>query len=387
MKMFVGVFMAVLLISGFSFHLALAQPGNVTTVAGSGNGGFQDGPGSSAQFKFPIGITVDGIGNLFVCDQHNNRIRKIDANGIVSTFAGNGSFNFQNGQGTNSAFRSPIGIDADANGNLYIADKDNAQIRKIDPNGNVTTYAGGAGSGYQDGPAAIARFSHPNRVGVAPNGDVYVADASNYRIRKIDLSGNVTTVMGNGSFGFQDGPALSAQLRNAGDFAFDGAGNVYFTDSGNHRIRKIDNNGIVTTVAGTGNAGFQDGGATTASFNYPSGLVMDNVGNLIVGGEGSHRIRIIDVNGNVTTLSGTSQGYGDGVAALAQFNGPLAIELDGNGDIVVADFANHRIRKVEGLGLVTQVPTLSEWGLILLMLTILCIGAISLKQRGVKVST
>ena len=283
--------------------------GIITTVAGGGNppDGLGDGgPATEAQLNYPYGMAMDERGNLYVADTMSHRIRKIDTNGIITTVAGSGSigaygggFRGDGGSATEALLLKPLGVAVDVQGNLYIADAGNSRIRKVDTNGIITTIAGGGNppDGLGDGgPATGARLDRPQDVAVDSEGNVYIVDCFNQRIRKIDTSGIITSVAGNGIRGYSGdgGPATQAQLNYPNDVAVDAEDNLYFADGFNYRIRKVDANGLITTVAGNGIEGYSgDGGpATQAGFRFVRGVTVDAEGNLYIADEDNHRIRM-----------------------------------------------------------------------------------------------
>ncbi len=327
----------------------------VNTLAGSGTPGLQDGPAPTARFNTPYGVTQDALGNTYVADAFNHAIRKISAAGVVTTIAGTGSYGYVNSPvGTSAAFNDPEKVVSDPVGNLYVADTGNGSIRRIFPNGAVTTYAGTGQQGYVDGPAATARFNAPIGLALDPATNIlYVADADNFRIRQVDATGTVTTLAGSGVRGFLDGPAASARFLEPQGITLDQQGNLYIADRAAHRIRKLSPAGVVSTYAGTGTAGYLDGPAATARFNSPISVAVDATGTLYVMDRDNQRVRRISPGGQVSTVAGTGQaGYVDGPAGTAQFNRAYDLCLVGSG-LLVADANNHRIRQVVNLPLAT----------------------------------
>ena len=225
---------------------------NVSTFAGIGSNGTRDGIASKSQFNASCGVAVNGNGTVYVADTGNHRIRKITSDGVVSTFAGNGTAGFADGSGTITKFSSPSGIAVDGNGTVYVADTGNHRIRKITSDGVVSTFAGNGTLGSTDGSGALAKFSSPLGIAVASNGTIYVADTGNHLIRKISSGGVVSTFAGNGTSGFADGNRTVAKFSDPGGVAVDGKGMVYVADTKNHRIRVITSSQNVTTLAGGG---------------------------------------------------------------------------------------------------------------------------------------
>jgi sugar lactone lactonase YvrE len=320
--------------------------GMVTTIAGNGTMGNVNGTGTAAQFGHAPDLVVDAAGNIYVADASNSySVRKITTAGVVTTLAGSGINQFADGTGTAASFSTLLGIAIDGSGNLYVADLGNNRIRKITPAGVVTTIGGTGVSGFQDGPAATSQFFLPMGVAVDNAGDVFVADAGNHRIRKIS-GGVVSTVAGNGTAAFADGAVVNARFNSPMKIKVDGAGNLIILDQNNHRVRKIAG-GIVSTVAGSGTAGFADGAAGIAQFNAPAGLAIDAAGNIYVGDQTNQRIRKITPNGNVSSIAGTGvSGFEDGNTSVAKFNWPNGLDITTTGIIYVADNQNFRIRKI-----------------------------------------
>ena len=333
--------------------------GVITTVAGNGTFGFSgdNGPATSAQLNSPFGVAVDSAGNLYIDDGNNNRIRKVSS-GVITTVVGGGTSGLgDNSPATSAQLRSPGGVAVDSTGNLYIADSGNARIRKVS-NGVITTVAGNGtdGSSGDNGPATSAQLREPYGVAVDSAGDIYIADSANNRIRKVS-NGVITTVAGGGSSFGDNGPATSAQLFNPYGVAVDSAGNLYITDYGSSRIRKVSN-GVITTVAGTGTDGSSgdNGPATSAQLREPYGAAVDSAGNLYIADAGNSRIRKVS-NGVITTVAGNgTRGFsGDnGPATSAQLSVPRGVAVDSAGNLYIADLGNYSIRKVSN-GVITTV--------------------------------
>lgn len=341
--------------------------GEITSVAGTNVGSAQygysgdGGPATAAQIHHPRAIAFDRNGNAYIADTLNQRIRKIDEAGTITTVAGNGveGYGGDNGPALEAALNQPHGVAVDHEGNLYVADSANDRIRKVDAQGVMTTFAGTGtpGATGDGGPADAAQVKDPKTIEVDASGAfLYIADTGNNRIRKIDLATTViTTVAGVTKAGFAGdaGPAERAQLNSPRGLALTADGILYLADTDNHRIRKVGADGVITTVAGTGTAGFSgDGGpAAEAQFNDPRAVAVDAAGNLYVGEELGQRIRRIDPSGTVTTVAGngTAGFSGDGgPAAEAQVDHLRALALDAAGNLWVADTFNNRVRVIAG---------------------------------------
>lgn len=328
------------------FTVLSAAATTVTTFAGNGNNAIADGVATAASFGNIAGITLDGSGNLYVVENSNHIIRKVTPSGSVETFAGSGAKQFADGVGTAASFDSPVGIATGIDGQLYVADYWTQRIRKMALDATVTTFAGSGVRGFADGDATTAKFSLPRDIATDANGNFYVSDNSNQRIRKIAPNGDVSTLAGSGTAGYADGTGAAAQFRAPYGLAVDAAGNVYVADQGNHCIRKITPAGVVTTLAGSaGVSGFADETGTAALFNSPYGLTIDGQGNLFVADYGNHRIRRINPDGNVITWAGSGQdGFLDGAGAEAMFSYPRGITIDAAGVLYVT--SQNRIRKI-----------------------------------------
>jgi trimeric autotransporter adhesin len=368
-----------LLISGSGLIYAATSVGIITTIAGDGNAGFSGDGGlaTEAELDTPVAVILDEAGNFYIADRHNNRIRKvITPTNVITTVVGsglppgNGGFSGDNGPATAARLNHPIGLALDKAGNLYIADALNNRIRKIiSATGVITTVAGDGSMAYggDNGLATNAQLQ-PSDVVVDDEGNLYIADANNNRIRKIivataiitTVAGSGATGHGNGGFSGDGGLATAAQLNYPVRIALDGEGNLYVADADNNRIRKvIVATGVITTVAGSGPPGFANGGfsgdggpATSAQMDFPAGIAIDALGNLYIADNANNRIRkVIAATGIITTVAGNgvpAYGGDNGPATQASLGLPAYVTLDKKGEFfLVADQDNHRIRKVE----------------------------------------
>ncbi|MGZ3999470.1 MAG: NHL domain-containing protein, partial [Mucilaginibacter sp.] len=330
----------------------------VTTFAGTaGITGKTNGTGAAASFSYPTSVGTDILGNVYVNDGFNNLIRKITPSGVVTTFAGSGGFGADNGPGASATFSNLGGLTVDRTGNVYVSEASNNDIRKITPASVVSTLAGQTNNaGAANGQGTSAKFSSPAGMGTDPAGNIYVADAGNYLIRKITPAGLVSTLAGQtGTAGQANGPdSIATFIPQA--VAADGQGNVYVAD-GNNLVRKISNAGIVSTLAGSGAVGSADGTGTSASFYQPDAIIVDACGNLYVGDAGN-TIRKITPAGVVTTFAGQAgvSGAADGVGNAATFNGPAGLAIDLSGNLYVGDIINSTIRKVVTTGYAIDKP-------------------------------
>ena len=327
--------------------------GYVSTIAGDGSSGSNDGQGVSASIWAPRGIALNSNGDLYVSDQGNHKIRKISTSGYVSTVAGTGVQGFNNGPGDSAMFYYPHGATLDSSGNLYIADTYNNKIRKITSTGFVSTVAGSGLQGSSDGQGVSASFYYPAGIAIDSSGNLYIADTFNHKIRKISSSGMVTTVAGSGSIGSSDGQGVSASFYYPYGITMDTIGNLYIADTFNHKIRKISSSGMVTTVAGSGSIGSVDGQGVSASFQQPHGIILDSIGNFYVADTFNNKIRKITSTGFVSTVAGSGlQGASDGKWSTASFYLPFGMALDSDGSMYVTDAWNNRIRKIFKITLV-----------------------------------
>lgn len=352
------VLLAVVAISSSSF----AQPLLFTRLAGTGGGaGADDGVATAARFAFPGGLAADSAGNLYVADTENSTIRKITPDGEVTTLAGVAGFaGSSDGRRSDARLNGPRGIAVDASGTLYVADTENSTIRKITPDGVVTTVAGVVRrSGNDNGRGSAARFSFPEALVVDAANNIYVADTGNSEIRKITPDGEVTRIAGRSPFvGSADGAGVDARFDAPNGIAIDGQGNLYITDADNFTIRKITPSAVVSTLAGTADQfGTADGSGSTARFDTPSGIAVDAVGNVYVADTFNHAIRKITPAGLVTTFAGLKGEFGstDGTSTAARFADPAGLTFDRSGNLYVADTINSTIRRISPSAVVTTV--------------------------------
>eukprot|EP00959_Pyramimonas_sp_CCMP1952_P368092 7710674-Pyramimonas_sp.AAC.1 len=291
----------------------VSPEGVVIAQYGSGVRGFNDGDGTQAQFDEPHGIAQDSSGNVLVADTSNHRIRKITPAGVVSTLAGKGVEGFQDGQGRQAQFYDPVAVDVLRDGTAIVADMGNHRIRRITSDGYVSTIAGNGTRGFKDGKGEHAQFFNPWGVCVTHDDSVIVADMSNHSIRKVTHTGTVHTLAGSPKWGFQNGQSSEAQFCNPCGVSICTDGHVLTTDMRNDCVRKISPEGRVTTLAGNGDMepGYQEGIGTDAQFNEPHGISVDRNGNVYVADMGNGCIRKVTPDGNVSTVAGGKRGKGN----------------------------------------------------------------------------
>ena len=319
----------------------------VFTISGTGESGDKDGSGNEANFKYPYGIAISVDKTIIVSDSRNHKIRGIDLDGNVFTIAGTGEIGYKDGPGNEATFHYPYGIAIKDDGTIIVVDSCNHKIRGIDLDRNVYTIAGTGEIGYKDGPGNEATFHYPRGITIKNDGTIIVADTSNHKIRGIDPKGNVFTIAGTGKVRDKDGPGNEATFSIPRGIAIRNDGTIIVADSGNHKIRGIDLNGNVYTIAGTRERGDKDGSGNEATFRYPRGIAIQNDETIIVADTDNHKIRGIDPNGNVFTIAGTKEpGDKDGSGNEATFNHPCGIAIRNDGTIIVSDIRNHKIRGI-----------------------------------------
>ena len=338
-------------------------PNNIiTTVAGNGIGTYagDGGAATNASIYFPEGIGLDAAGNLYIADHGNGCIRKVDTRGIISTVAGigtNGPSSGDGGAATNASLSSPSSMAFDAVGNMFIAEESGNRIRRVDTNGVITTFAGSGlvGNTGDGGPATNASFGYCYGVAVDAYGNLLISDEGQGtygrgRIRQVSQTGLMSTIAGGGSSSAGDGgPATSAKMTYPTSLALDVVGNIYVAEFSG-RIRKISTGGLISTVAGGGSNTNGDGGLATSASLSPLGVTVDTLGNVFIGDFGSSRIRKVDTNGIITTAVGGGSGGDGGAATNASLAGPQGVAFDTAGNLFISDFGHHRIREVHYAG-------------------------------------
>ncbi len=358
----------------FTNRIRKVSAGIITTVAGTSAQGFKGdgGAATSAWLNTPVGVAVDAAGNLYIADSQNNRVRKVKAaGGAISTVAGSGSvpFSGDGGPASLAQFSTPFAVATDRSGNVYFSDNDNSRVRKVAPNGTISTVAGTGVAGYSgdNGPATSAQLDYPTGLVTDAAGNLYIADSgqTHCRVRKVSTSGTITTVAGTGSCRYTSsngdgGPATSAQLDPYG-LAFDSAGNLYIADGQNNRVRAVSTSGVITTVAGTGAAGYSgDGGpGTGAHLNYPFGLAVDTAGNLYIADTWNALVRKLSPGGTITTFAGNINNYGNsgdgGPATNASLKSPQGVAVDSAGNVYISDGNNYNVREVYTDGTINTI--------------------------------
>jgi sugar lactone lactonase YvrE len=335
------------------------------TCCYSGDGG----QATVAELNWPHTIIFDAGGNMYISDSWNNVVRKVNTLGVITTIAGNGygagtyggGFSGDGGQATSAELNFPTGIALDAEGNLYIADEVNYCVRKVNTSGIITTVAGNGTLGFNGdgGQATAAELGGPAGIAIDAMGNIYIADNNNGRIRKVTTNGIIATIAGNGNGGYtgDGGQATNAELDEPYYILLDAIGNLYISDTWNNVVRKVNTLGVITTIAGNGyKAGTLSGGysgdggqATAAELSHPEGLVVDAIGNIYISDYSNQRIRMVNTSGIITTIAGSgAAGYnGDGIpATTAYLQSPVGVAFDASGNLYIADSDNNRIRKV-----------------------------------------
>ncbi len=343
--------------------------GNMTRVVGTGESGFggDDGKATEAQLKIPAGLAFDKKGNLYIADRDNHRVRKVSARGIITTVAGNGTAGFSGdgGKATQAQLSLPSGVAVDDDGNIFIADRSNNRVRVVDDDGIITTVAGNGMDGYKgdSGPATEAQLSKPFGLALDKKGNLYIADRENNRVRKVSARGTITTVAGDGGFFFMgdNGPAYRASLAGPTGVAVDKNGVLYIADRNNNRIRSVDAQGMIRTVAGTGQQDYNGDSEMARDTNLylPFGVALSRDDKLLIIDRSHYRIRQINPRrGSIETVAGNGMKMfaGDGGPATgAKLSFPHGIAVDKNGNVIFSDKGHYRIRRVSTDGIIETI--------------------------------
>ncbi|MCD6012771.1 MAG: S-layer protein [Flavipsychrobacter sp.] len=336
-----------------------AQVAKIITIAGTGAGisTGDGGPATAASINHPNGLVVDGAGATYVTDCNGHRIRRISASGIITTICGTGSAGLSGdgGSAVSARIKMPIGIIIDGSGNIIFADYGNSCIRKVSPAGIITRVAGNGGAGYSGdgGAATAAKLNCPTSIALDASGNLLIADYGNHVIRKVTPAGIISTIAGTGTAGYSgDGGAVAAATLNKPYGVRVYGPDIFITDYGNNVVRKVNASGIITTVAGNGTSGYSgDGGpATNAQLYAPEDMIVDPMGDMYVADLGNHRVRKLSTTGFISTIAGTGAsafGGDGGLAIQADLDSPAAFAYDSKGDLMIADFRNNRIRKLQ----------------------------------------
>ncbi len=338
----------------------------ITTVVGNGTAGYSGdgGQATNAELNYPFRVAFDAIGNMYIADTTNMRIRKVSTTGVITTLAGNGIKGYagDGGAATAAELNTPTDVAIDTEGNLYITDFSNSRIRKVNTLGIISTFAGTGIAGFSGdgGLASVAELQYPMSITIDVTGNLYIADHANFRIRKINTSGIITTIAGTGTAGYSGdgGQATSAKINSSYGLTVDAVGNIYIADTHNHRIRQVNTLGVISTLAGTGNAGYNGDNipATSSELYSPAKVAADAMGNVYIADNGNSLIRKVNTAGIITTIAGVTtgagtlanQGYsGDGgQATSAELHNPKGVTINAMGNLYMADAYNNVIREV-----------------------------------------
>ena len=354
---------------GHNLISRIDQKGMLADVVGTGASGHSGdgGPALKAQLRVPAGLTFDADGNLYIADRDNHRVRKVDKKGIITTVAGNGTAGFSGdgGPATQASLNLPSGVVVDKKGNLYIADRSNDRVRMVNTKGIIQTIAGNGHEGYHGDnmPALKATLDKPFGLALDKDNNLYIADRGNNRIRKVDRSGMISTVAGDGGYYFigDNGPAYRASIAGPTDVAVDGKGNIYIADRNNNRIRVVNKLGMIRTLMGTGQQDYNGDSelARETNLHLPFGVALDKNGDLLVIDRSHYRIRKLILKGNrVTTVAGNGLklfGGDGGPAPGANIEFPHGIDVDSKDNVIFADKAHYRIRKITPQGIISTI--------------------------------
>jgi len=355
------VFMLQLFFAAIASAADSAPTFTITTVAGGNKAGFSGdgGPARAAQLNGPSCVALDSKGNLYIADLRNARVRRVNPNGVIESVMGTGAEDFVSGaprSALETNLSSPYGLTIDAANNLYVISRKHSVVYRVGADGVAHRIAGTGVAGFSGdgGPAVDAQIAGGNHLLVYAGGEVLLGDTGNQRLRKIDASGIITTVAGTGEAGFggDGGPAIAAAFNGISALAFDATGNIFVADFDNHRIRRISTEGIITTIVGTGDPKYNGDeiAATQANIGEPCGVVVDAAGVVYIGDQFNRRVRAVTVDGVIHTVAGMGKvglvGDNGSPALEARLISPDILAIDGAGSIYIPDFANHAVRKL-----------------------------------------
>ena len=343
--------------------------GNMTTFAGTGESGYggDGGKATNAKLKLPSNLAFDKKGNLYITDRNNHRVRKVDTRGIITTVAGNGTAGFSGdgGKATEAQLNLPSGVAVDDDGNIYISDRSNDRVRKVNSQGIISTFAGNGIDGFKGdtGPAGEAQLSKPFGLALDKKWNLFIADRGNNRVRRVNRQGIIHTVAGDGGFFFSgdNGPAYRASVAGPTGVVIDNNGVLYIADRNNNRIRAVDTQGMIRTVAGTGQQGYNGDSEVARDTNLylPFGVALDSDGKLLVIDRSHYRIRRVDLRrGSIETVAGNGVKMfaGDGGPATgAKLSFPHGIAVDLQGNVILSDKGHYRIRRISPDGIIQTI--------------------------------
>lgn len=348
------------------YHMVfrVESDGRISIIAGNGVRGHSGdgGPARLAALNTPTGVAYDTSGNLYISDLANHRIRRVGTDGIITTFAGNGTAGFagDGGRAINARLSSPLTIATDSRGNLFINDYSNARLRRVDSNGNIDTVAGyGRNEAGPDGNALRTSFADPESMAADAEGGLYIAELSGNRVRRLTPQGEVITIAGSGQSGFagDGGSAAQALLSHPGGVAVERDGSVLIVDTGNYRVRRINRQGVIQTIAGNGSQGYADGTANQAGFRNPVGVAVNGAGEIFIADRDSFRVRKIASNA-VSTVAGNGElqtSQDGGSAVNAPLNTPFGVAFDRDGNMLIADTEASVVRRITPSGIVRTI--------------------------------
>lgn len=326
---------------GSDFQLAL--------LAGEGDSDFADGAAETARFSYPWDVALRANGEIVVVDRFNHRLRKLSPTGVVSPLAGQRAPGHKDGAASEAQFDNPVAVVGDLKGQLYVADAGNHVIRQISATGTVSTLAGTPGkAGFKDGSASEGQFNSPSGLALDAQGNLYIADSNNHRIRKLSADGKtLSTVAGSAQQGLQDGAALQGRFFSPRDLVLNPQGELLISDGFNHVIRKLSADGkTLSTVAGNGEPGNREGTGSASRLSEPVGLAIDATGTLYIADSGNNQIKTLSPGGEVKILAGNGEGrYKNGPLREGSLASPRGLTLFAGG-LYIADTQNHRLRSL-----------------------------------------